>query len=591
MCGIIAISSNTDKLPGLDAFSIAERLIRQFRHRGPDGIGVVGNRAAAIAMSRLRIRSEAREPIPFYAEKEKTYVAFNGEIYGHRKGGSRFMPCSTGGPEEVAMLLSSTSDPISIDGMYASVASSELFNGLRVTRDPFGIKPLFIRDMDDGVLVASEIGALVEGFGPLRLRQNSIAQFLAFGRPIDGLGFIEGISSVPPGGRLLLGNGRIYPEPRMDVTDFQKGNYPNIDLKSAIREAVERTHVSDQTLGLAVSGGLDSSILAYELHQLNVKQLKTVSVIVAGSPDGLRSIDQLALGHGAVRSWEHSTCTFTPDDLPGGIETVTRRLGEPTSLTSAPLFGALSDCAAAQGIVVMLLGEGADELFGGYLSYLMVNGKRSVEETFKGFYLPPERLSLLGHLLGPGHIDECKHYLNLLALSLKELEPFEAIRRFELAHSLEPLLRRADILLMTNSIEGRTPYLHGDIARIAFGLRMPDLISDNQTKLALRSAYRGLLDRNIGEKSKTAFRIPITNWFSGPLFGYVSASLVDGSPLLREVGIRVSGIEVLLQAIKKKNGEACRLAFCLISLLSWIKWMMALGALDLHQVVKDFPKR
>lgn len=583
MCGI---AGGTGR--GAEARSML--MMGRMRHRGPDGEGVFGlPDGSAVAMCRLRIRSRPQDGVPFRLESDPdpargrdAAAAYNGEVYG-LYGGGLALPPPAGGAGEVVHIRKALLDPaFHADGMYALALAGE--DGILLARDPFGIKPLFLRETEDGIAFASELGALLAP-GPTRIRRQSVAELLAFGRPLGEATFFEGIASLPAGSTARLGPAGAeivrrpgahpapsLPEERLPVSAGA--------LREAVREAVRRTLVSDRPLGLAVSGGLDSSIIAAELNDLGLEGLATVSVRAEGSGDGLDSLDAIGLPGDAWRSWRHASRVFGPDELPDGIARAARVLGEPTAMTSVPLYLALADAAAGQGTVVLLTGEGADELFGGYASYQRWSAGAASSapmlDRLEDFALPPARRDLLRALVGGGELDRCRDGFRTRYAPLAgtgNADDAEGLRRLEMELSLEPLLRRADHALMSRGIEGRVPFLHGEVPSCAFAMPFARGWDRTRTKIALRQAYEGLLPAGLIGEAKRPFRAPAAEWLRGPLAGWLERRFAEGAGRLEALGVRPAGLDLLLAAGRTGDGEASRLCFALSSLLAWLDWL------------------
>src|SRR5205807_2200570 len=127
------------------------------------------------------------------------------------------------------------------------------------------------------------------------------------------------------------------------------------ELRAAVGRAVERVLVSDRPLGLALSGGLDSTVLAAELSRRGVTDLSTVSVVPQGNGDGISDVAALGLPGTAWHDWRHRSVRFGPQDLLDGVPAAVAALGEPTALTSVPMYAALARLARDSGIVVLLV--------------------------------------------------------------------------------------------------------------------------------------------------------------------------------------------------------------------------------------------
>jgi asparagine synthase (glutamine-hydrolysing) len=510
----------------------------------------------------LRVRSKSDDPVPFTDGRD--VYAYNGEIYD--TGGA----VPDGGLAEA--LAADRRAPSQLDGMYASIRHSP-DRSLHVVRDPFGIKPLYLRHQPGKVLLGSELPALEAMGGPLRVRDAAIAQFLLLGRVVDGGTWYEGVEPVRAGERLEIRDGAISRrtcDPPADAaatgTVPSSRRMPETEamVRAAIRRAVERVLLADRVVGAALSGGLDSTIVAVNLALHGVTGLRTVSVVPEGTGDGIRTLTSLGLPGTAWRTWEHRWTGFGPHQLLDGIREAVAALGEPTAMTSGPMYAALAREARAAGIVVLLLGEGADELFGGYRSYLRLDSVPSAVE----FYASPETISVVSALVG---MDRCHQALESLRSALPDgVSTVDIVRRFERIHSLEPLLRRADCLLMAHGIEGRTPFLHAGLGRLAEALPWQDLVHGGQTKLLLRRSYRQALPCLVVDEPKRPFRAPVDAWLSGPGHARTVAALSAQASLLAQVGIAEPGVRALTRMLAGPAPEAAPTAFKLLTVAAWL---------------------
>ncbi|MER5968940.1 asparagine synthase-related protein [Streptomyces sp. NPDC002055] len=562
--------------PGTGASGLARSGIRRLLHRGPDGYGVTGDTRSAVAMCRLRVRSRPADTVPFGTGAASPAHAYNGEVYavGDRAwAGTGPVTVPAGGLDECEAV--DGHEASCLDGMYALVRRAP-DGSVEVSRDPLGIKPLYLRRHPDGVAVASEIPALLGLFGPARIRPAAIAQFLLLGRVVDGGTCYEDIEPVPPGARLLLKEGRTgglaggpawvreADPPLLPAASREAAASPQA-LREAVSRAVDRVLVSDRPLGLALSGGLDSTVLATELARRGVTDLSTVSVVPQGNGDGVRDIASLGLPGTAWRSWRHRWIEFGPRDLLDGCADAVAALGEPTAMTSVPMYAALARLARESGIVVLLVGEGADELFGGYRSYLGLTGAGNAA----GFYLSPQRDRLVRRLLGEEAWAAARDALVAALPDPQGRPPAEVVREFEYQHSLEPLLRRADHLLMAHGVEGRTPFLHGGLPRLAASIPFAELVREGRTKVPLRRAFAAELPHYLDEVKKP-FRAPVDDWLTGPQYPVVAARLSAHRAGLTAAGLRPEGLDDLERGLAAGDPTAIGLVFAMLTLGAWL---------------------
>jgi asparagine synthase (glutamine-hydrolysing) len=564
MCGIAGSAGHPE------APRLTREMIRALRHRGPDGEGVADLDGGSLGMCRLRIRGGSHLPVPFRQAASGIWASYNGELYEvHPAGAPSHVP--RGYADEVESLLSARETRGGLDGMYALGFKGPAAPFV-LLRDPFGIKPLFWCEHGGGFLFASEASSLAAAAGKAAAPDPSeTAELLTFGRVLGHRTPYPGIFPVPPGGRVELG-GRAVVHPAGCEPLRPASGAVGADLRPALRSALGGCLLSERPLGLALSGGLDSSLLAFELDALGVEELTTVSLLVEGTGDGIEDLRELGMpAGGAWTRWRHRTVRFGPRDFARLHDEAARIFGAPTRMSSVPLYLALARACREEGIVVLLTGEGSDELLGGYRSYLRWHSRVSGTglDALWRFAVPEGRRRWLERLLGAESVSGCAERFRAVYADLDSGEPFDALRRLELSLSLEPLLQRVDHCLMRCGIEGRTPFLHGRVPAAAAALGAPDLLRGGETKIALRQAWRGLLAPERVECAKLPFRAPVLGWFSGPLAGWLSRRVRAAHGALEDLGLRPEGAAALSAAAQAGDPEASAIAFTLLSLLSW----------------------
>ena len=561
MCGIAGFQS-PNGAEG-DAATRVRLMVAALRHRGPDGDGVVPVGPAAIGMCRLRIRSAPDTAVPF-TFGDGAHGAYNGEVYALRR--DRGAPAPDGGAGEVAVLAGEGA--AEADGMYA-LASLDRAGALRFARDRFGIKPLFVREDGNGLTFASELPALFAASGPLDMERDAFHEMLAFGRTLDRRTLYRGIRELAPGETLA-------PAAPDRMTSPSAG-----DLQAAIRDAVGRTLLSDRPVGLALSGGLDSTIIAHELSASGVRGLRTISLSLRDNGDGVTGLGELGLGADpASATWTHTTLAMDEGGYMAALAAAARRNGEPFRMSSVPLYYALGAEAARQGITVLLLGEGADELFGGYESYrgACPDGTDPVP-AIAAFYLDGANGRYLSGLIGQRAAAMLRDRLVALLWPLVAgREPKQALLAAERMLSLEPLLRRADHALMAASVEGRTPFLHGRVPDLAAALPDAELWSPDETKRALRLAYAGVLPPSVLTAPKRALRAPGRVWRDAgvPVLDALDA---PARALFDALGLDRGGVTAVRDGCAAGDPAAVPFAVALISAVSCLSALAMEGRL------------
>jgi asparagine synthase (glutamine-hydrolysing) len=431
-------------------------------------------------MHRLHLRGGACA-IPIATSQ--LMAAFNGQVYAAAGGADAETPSGL-----AAEVRSVQVAPESVDGMYACSLADLANESVTLRTDPYFIKPLFYRMEADSAAFCSE-------FAPLaRMRSNSVrmeslAELFAYGWTLSDRTWLTGLSMVGRNNVMLRCDG--IHEIAKPARSFPRARHPSLP---AIRGALERS-IRQCTMGrgpfaLAVSGGLDSSILAWELNRAGVEGLVTISVRLPGEDDGIDSLQELNLPRGgAWTTWRHRTVTIAPSGLVEELRRAVLMYGQPTTMSSLPLSQKLADTAQEEGVRVLLSGEGADELFAGYSSYNKVCGG----DAPTGYYRNDVRERFIRVLFGDDLWRDTQDEF------LRTYRSFTDLRAIELELRLPRLLLRTDITLMSRSIEGRTPFLHAGIPELALAIPWDEARSGGG-KWALRSAYSS----DLGPRAHTA---------------------------------------------------------------------------------------
>jgi len=431
MCGITTYVGRQSSSVAKTIDEVADRL----QHRGPDDFGLLHSGSTVLAHRRLSIIDIAGGKQPLSNENGDLALVCNGEIYNHERLRRQLRErhhFQTNSDSEVILHLYEEMGPkcvTKLDGMFAFVLS----DGEKVfaARDPLGIKPLYMgHDNDGGLWFASELKALIDK--------------------------CTNIEEVPAG--FAYANGSFH---RWFNPLWLEPPDPNSTLSpKAIRERLETAVVkrlmSDVPLGVFLSGGLDSSIIAALVRQ-HVDELHSFSVGMEGSPDILAARE--VAEHLGTRHHEYE---YTPGEATSMLEEAIAHLEsyDPALLRSAVPCYFVSKIASDH-VKVVLSGEGADEAFAGYLYF------RSIDDPA---LLHQECVRLLASL----------HNMNL---------------------------QRVDRMTMAHSIEGRVPFLDIDFlnAVMAIDPRQKLHRPDYPEKWLLRNAVTDLLPESILWRKKQEF--------------------------------------------------------------------------------------
>lgn len=406
-------------------------------HRGPDGYGWHFCNQSQIGHRRLSILGGTGGAQPLYDESGDIGVIYNGEIYNHmalRGLLGRRHDLNTGSDGEVIAHLYEEEGPDFVrmlKGMFA-LAVVERGHRLVLARDPMGIKPLYWARHQDQVMFSSEMKALLELCPP------------------------ECIENFPPGHLYVSDQGlRAYaPRDPVETVEADEATWER-RLLAELDRAVRRRLMADGRVGVFLSGGLDSSLVA-ALAARRVKGLPTFAVGVPGSPD-LERAREVAAALGT----EHHEALLDPDQVRRALPEILHHLEsyDPDLVASAVPCWFVSQLAARH-LKVVLTGEGADELFAGYAYHSHYRDR-------------PEALQV------------------------------ELDRLLDNLHRIN--LQRVDRMSMAHGLEARVPFLDTGFIRLARNIPMHLKLGPEQQKLILRRAAAHLLPESIAWRPKAQF--------------------------------------------------------------------------------------
>ena len=453
MCGFIGLFASSDRAAELRPTVL--EMSKKIRHRGPDWSGIYSDDRVILSHERLAIVDPASGRQPLYSEDKNLVLAVNGEIYNHQelKNGFSSYPFQTKSDCEVILALYDKKGDDFIEelnGIFAFALYNKAKNSFLIARDHMGIIPLYMGwDGDGNYYVSSELKAL-EGVC------NKIEEF-------------------PPGHKLTnADNGKPKAWYKRDWKQFEavKDNKTAIaDLREGLEQAVHRQLMSDVPYGVLLSGGLDSSIISAITKKFASKrvesndeqsawypQLHSFSVGLKGSPD-LAAAQKAADHIGSV----HHEVHFTVQEGLDAIRDVIYHLEtyDVTTIRAYTPMYLLARVIKSMGIKMVLSGEGADELFGGYLYFHKAPNAQAFHE--------------------------------------------ETVRKLDKLHLYDCL--RANKSLAAWGIEGRVPFLDKEFIDIAMNINPADKMAgpEKMEKWVLRKAFEDYLPESIAWRQKEQF--------------------------------------------------------------------------------------
>ncbi len=555
----------------------------KLRHRGPDDEGVRTDAATgvAIGMRRLSVIDVEGGHQPLCNEDGSVWVVFNGEIYNHaqlrsdlRARGHSF---STNTDTEVLVhLYEEYGDALvhALEGMFAFAIWDEGRRRLLLARDRFGEKPLFLHESGGELLFASELTALLEVRPGLReLDPGAVDAFFGF-RYVPGPGtIVAGVRQLPPGHLLSWewegrrsSESRWWSPPEGPVERAESPDALAAEVRQLFRESVRTRMVADVPVGVFLSGGVDSTLVAVAAAEETSQRLKTFTI--GYDVGSVNETDQAGRVARYLDTDHHElmlTEAHVAEKAPALLADVDQPLADQALL---PLF-ALSEFARPR-VTVALGGEGADELFGGYPRYRWLQRSSDIEGS-----LPEAGARWLGavarHSPRLGRGAQVTTRLAPTPLLGRNLDWVTAGRRHQRQAIYGPRLaavdpgrvfadleRRAgerdgastarwlmnldqidyladDVLVKTDrasmlvSLEIRTAFLHRGLAELAASIDTPLHLGGGGKALLRRMLPKDIpSSHRFGRYRKTAFRVPAGQWLRGPLAPVLERQLQDG---------------------------------------------------------------
>ncbi len=548
-------------------------------HRGPDEQGVYRSKICSLGATRLKIIDLLGGDQPIQSDNGETAIVFNGEIYNHleirrelESLGHHFQShCDT---ETVfrAFLEWDTDAFAKLRGMFAVALWTNSSRRLVLARDRMGIKPLYIARQGEDLFFGSELKAiLVHPEIERRLSLSGLDCYLSLNYVPAPWTLVDGIEKVPPGRWVEWRDGKLRSETYWRLPEGAPGRHTlesaREELDSLLQQSVREHLVSDVPLGVWLSGGIDSSTILHYAANASSSRLKTFSISFRGrSFDETRYVERAAELYGT----DHEQLDLNPEqDLQGAIEEFAYYSDEPSADAGALPVWFLSKLCKTR-TTVALSGEGADELFAGYLTYpanriarylrmlpsgslrLALSGLRywpvsdekisfeyQLKRLLKGSLMPPEQAHVywngtfseaekksLLRMNSAGAFDAMLADLRRALPGTDDLAPYLAFdQKYYLA---DDILVKSDRMSMAHAVEVRPPYLDHRIVEFAGTLPASLKIRGRRQKFLLKDLMKDKLPAAILQRKKMGFDIPAHEWLRGPLRSLLTETLNTG---------------------------------------------------------------
>ena len=547
MCGLVGFTGEV-----VDRDEVIKTMTDRITHRGPDSSGIYTDDGIAMGFRRLSIIDLDNGSQPIYNEDKSLVLMFNGEIYNYQqlreilvgKGHTFYTHTDSevlvhGFEEWGADLLNK------LRGMFAFAIWNKKDQSLFLARDFFGIKPLHYTMSNGHFVYASEIKSILDfpGFEK-KLNRNALNNYISFEYPVPPETFFDGVYCLPPAHYLWYRNGKVevtrYWEPKFHPDDSMTEEEAVSEIEKVFEDSVAAHRISDVEVGCFLSSGVDSSYVAsYFAGQ------KTFTVGF-GQDEKYNEIGY-AKDLSSKIGVEHHCHVITPEEYWGNIRKVQYHMDQPLADASCIALYFVSKIASKY-VKVVLSGEGADELFGGYNIYhepddlagyqrlprglrrafasiaealpfsfrgksFLIRGSKTIEEQFIGncsMFTMKEKRRLLK--------DDFPVTVPQLITKpvygrVKGMDDVTKMQYLDINVWLAgDILLKADRMSMANSLELRVPFLDRRVFDVAARIPRRLRVNSQNTKYALRKAAMKHLPEATAQKKKLGFPVPIRVW-------------------------------------------------------------------------------
>ena len=522
MCGICGIYNFNKDRP--ISKEIMNNMNRALVHRGPDDEGIFLGEFIGIGHRRLSIIDIKGGKQPMSNEDNSIWVTYNGEIYNYRdlsehltKKGHKFRTkCDT---EVVVHAFEEygTECVRKFNGMFSFAVWDERNETLLLARDRLGIKPLYYAISGGDFIFASEIKAILQHpTVRAQVELNSVPEYLFCTSLLNSNSMFKGIYSVPPGHRLIFKNKterlEKYWDIELDDIEVEDSSLERYEeqIYTLLEDSVRMRLMSDVPFGSLLSGGLDSSLVSVLATKHVSERLKTFAMEYSNNirMNRLNSDTVYARLIADTFETDHIEFVFQPEEYHDVIEKVTWHMEKPVELTTPSLYLLYKNLK--RYVTVVLSGEGADELFGGYFFFLRDAQTGQLKEFPWAPYFSEVSMLLESDIEEETNFTEkVKSSLDVLSNSFKTDDFLNKVLCLFIKIYLCEMLERQDKMSMAWSVEARVPFLDHRLVEYIVNIPSRYKVRDDSEKYILKESFRGFIPNEIIERKKKPFPFPI----------------------------------------------------------------------------------
>lgn len=559
MCGFIGCVHDKSQVFSDGQKQQFENMNNVITHRGPDDDGYFYDSHVQFGFRRLSIIDIESGHQPLHFENERYWIIFNGEIYNYVELREELLAegitFATSSDTEVIIALYSHLKEKAVEklrGMFAFVIWDKVEKTLYGARDPFGIKPFFYFDDGEKTFFASEKKSILLALQNDVLNYDSLQYYLTYQFVPEPYTMSEGISKLEPGHYFTKKIGS-----EMEIKRYWKAHFHPVrksesdfvkEIKDVLFDSVKIHMRSDVPVGSFLSGGIDSSIIASIAKEFH-PAIKTFSV--GFDHNGFSEID-VAKETADKLGVENISYIITPEEYMNEVPKIMWHMDDPLADPACvPLYFVARE--ARKHVTVVLSGEGADELFGGYniyrepqslevfnkipqigkaflrlLAKMMPEGMRGKSFIERG--LTPLEERYIGNAKMFSELEKSDllntynkglDFTNITKPLYKESEGYDPVDRMQYIdiHTWMrgDILLKADKMTMAHSLELRVPFLDKAVFEVASKIPTSLKTANGTTKYVLRKAAEGIVPEHVLNRKKLGFPVPIRHWLKAEM--------------------------------------------------------------------------
>ncbi|MFC4404794.1 asparagine synthase (glutamine-hydrolyzing) [Gracilibacillus xinjiangensis] len=561
MCGFVGIIKSESKIWQEEEVKRFEDRNTAIYHRGPDDEGYYEDEQVLFGFRRLSIIDIESGHQPFTYNDDRYWMVFNGEVYNYIELRDELKQkeyhFTTDSDTEVILAMFQEYGVEAfkqLRGMFSILIWDKQEQTVYGARDPFGIKPLFYKEAEEGIYFASEKKSLLADVGET-VDREALQHYLSFQYVPEPLSMNENIRKVEPGHFFVKRFNEEISFHRYFHATFQPVQQEKQVLIKKIQDVMYDSvnlHMrSDVPVGSFLSGGIDSSLIVSIAKEFN-PNIKTFSV--GFEQEGYSEVD-VAKETAEKLGVENHSYMISPEEYVAKLPKILWHLDDPLADPACvPLYFVARE--AKKHVTVVLSGEGSDELFGGYNIYrepeslkmfqsipapakdLLAKVAQVLPEGVKGkSFLERGTTPLKDRYIGNAKMFEEKEKKAILNthssnISYQQITApyFHQVQNDHLVNQMQyvdihtwmrgDILLKADKMTMAHSLELRVPFLDKEVFRIASEIPVDMKIAEGTTKHILRLASRGIVPDHVLDRKKLGFPVPIRHWLKNELNGW-----------------------------------------------------------------------